>query len=96
MVHVALFFVDADGVDHLVHARHPEGGHVEDLGLAPLEQARAVSGRDYAHPGTERPQVTGAPAVDAHAFLDDPLAHQVLGEGADGCGYLLFSPCELV
>ena len=55
MVHVALFFLGADGVDHLVHAGHPECCHVEHLGLPPLEQPRAVSGREYAHTGTERP-----------------------------------------
>ena len=33
-----------EGVEQLVHARHGQRGHVHDLGLATLEQARTVSG----------------------------------------------------
>ena len=39
VVHVTLLLVDAHRVQDLVHARHPQGGEVEDLGLSPLEQA---------------------------------------------------------
>ena len=49
VVHVALLLVDADGVEHLIHPGHAEGGDVEHLGLAPLEEARAVGGRDDPH-----------------------------------------------
>ena len=59
MVHVALLLVDADGVEHLVHARHAERGDVEHLGLAPLEQARAVRRRQDADLGRQRAQVGG-------------------------------------
>ena len=54
-----------------------------------------MRGRDYAHPGRERPEVARAPPVDAHAFFDDALAYQVLGVRADGGGDLPFPPGHL-
>ena len=53
VVHVALAVVDADRVEHLLHARHAERGDAEHLGLAPLEEAGAVRGRDDADVGRE-------------------------------------------
>ena len=47
--------VGADGVEQLVHAGHAEGGHVEHLGLAPLEQAPSRGPS-----GTGRPRPTAA------------------------------------
>ena len=46
VVHVPLAIVDADRVEHLLHARHAEGDDRQHLRLAPLEQARAVRRRD--------------------------------------------------
>ena len=82
MVHVALGLVDADRVQQLVHPGHAERGDVEHLGLAALEQRRAVRGRQQADLGRQRPDVGWAAAVDAHALLDDPLADDLLGVGA--------------
>ena len=70
-------------VEHLVHARHAERGDVEHLGLAPLEQAGAVRGRDDADLGRQRPEVGRAAAVDADALVDDALADDLLGERAE-------------
>ena len=74
MVHVALLVVDADGVEQLVHARHAEGGDVEHLGVAPLEEAGAVGGREDADLGRQRPEVGQATAIHADALSGDALA----------------------
>ena len=68
VVHVALLVVDADRVEELVHAGHAERAHVEHLGLAPLEQARAVSGGDDADLGADGPDVGDASAVHPDAL----------------------------
>ena len=82
VVDVALLAVGAERVEHLVHARHREGAHVHDLGLAALEQAGAVRGRQDAHLGRDRTQVLRAPTIDADSLLDDALAHELLREAA--------------
>ena len=73
VVHVALGLDRGDRVEQLVHPGHAERGHVEHLGLATLEQRRAVGGREQVDLGREGPDVGGAPAVDPHALLDDAL-----------------------
>jgi hypothetical protein len=79
VVHVALFVVERDGVEHLLHARHAQRQHRQHLRLAPLEQARAVRGVDDSYLRAERTQIGGAAAVDAHAFGDDaPAGHFLL------------------
>ena len=83
MVHVALVVDRGDGVEQLVHAGHAQRRHVEDLGLAALEERRAVGGREQVDLGRQRPDVRGATAVDAHALFHDALAHQLLGQRAD-------------
>ena len=55
----------------------------QHLGLAPLEQPRAVRGGDHADLGRERADVGRAAAVDAYALVDDALAHDVLLERAE-------------
>ena len=80
MVHVALVLVGGDGVEQLVHPGHAQGGHVEHLGLAPLEEGRAVGGREQVDLGRQWPDLGGGPAVDAEALLHDPLADQLLGQ----------------
>ena len=82
MVHVTLLVHRGQRIDHLVHARHGECGHVQDLGLTALEQTRTVSRRQHAHFGRHRTQIARTAAVDANALVDDALAHQLLGETA--------------
>jgi hypothetical protein len=84
VVHVALGVDRGDRVEHLGHAGHAEGGDVEHLGLAPLEQGRAVRRGEEVDLRRERADVGRAPAVDPQAVLDDALAHQLLGQRADG------------
>ena len=67
VVQVALALGGVDAVHDLVHALGAERGDVEDLRLAALEQPRAVGHGDHTHLGRQRPQVAGAPAVDAAA-----------------------------
>ena len=74
----------AEGVEKLVHAWHGHGADVHHLGLATLEKAGAVGGGKDADLTAEGPQVARAAAVDALALLDDALAHQLLGEAANG------------
>ena len=96
MVHVALGVDRGDGVEHLGHAGHAERGDVEHLGLAPLEQGRAVRRREEVDLGRQRADVGRAPAVDPQAVLDDALAHQLLGQRADGGLDLAGAALELV
>ncbi len=84
VVHVALGVDRGDRVEHLRHAGHAEGGDVEHLGLAPLEQGRAVRRGEEVDLGRERADVGRTAAVDPEAVLDDALAHQLLGQRADG------------
>ncbi len=84
VVQVALGVVRRERVDHLVHAGHGHGHHAHHLGLATLEQRRAVSGRQDADLGGDRAQIGDAAAVDADALVDDARAHQLLVERADG------------
>ena len=56
----------------------PRVSDVEHLGLAPLEQAGAVRGRDDADLGGDRAEVGRAAAVDADALVDDALADELL------------------
>ena len=74
----------AQRVEQLVHARHGHCEHVHDLGLATLEQPGAMSGGQYACLTAERTQIARTATVDAQAFVDDALAHQLLGEAANG------------
>ncbi len=84
VVHVALGGVAPEAVEHLLHAGHAQRGHVEDLGLTPLEQAGAVRRGDQVDLRGQGAHVAGAATVDADALLDDALAHDLLGQGPDG------------
>ena len=84
----------AESVHQLVHAWHGHGDDIHHLGLATLEQTGAMSGGQYAHFTAERTQVTRATTVDAHALVDDALAHGLLGEAADGFLDLAFTTGE--
>ncbi len=54
-----------------------------------------MRGAEHADLGRDRTQVGEAAAVDADAFLDDPLADQLLGERADRFLDLLLAAGEL-
>ena len=75
MVDVPLRLLGVEGVDHLGHAEHPQRGHVQDLGLAPLEQPGAVGPGDQAHLGGELADLVGPAAVQADPLVQDPAAH---------------------
>ena len=95
VVHVALAGHRGEGVQLLLHAEHVEGGDAQDLGLATLEQRRAVHARDGLDLGGERTDVRDAAAVDADLVLDDALADQGLGQRAVRGGDLLLAALEL-
>ena len=65
-------------------AAHAERRDVEDLGLATLEEARAVRRRDDTDLGGDLAQVGGATTVDANALFDDALANDLLHDRASG------------
>ena len=95
VVHVALAGHRGEGVQLLLHAEHVEGGDAQDLGLATLEQRRAVHARDGLDLGGQRTDVRDAAAVDADLVLDDALADQLLGQRAVRGGDLLLAALEL-
>ena len=95
VVHEALAGDRVDAVDHLVHAAGTQGGEVQHLGLATLEQARAVGGRDDPDVRRQSPEVARTTTVDAHAFGDDPLAHHGLGDRPDGTLDLLLGAVDI-
>ena len=80
MVHEPLAVDRVDAVDHLVHATGTQGGEVQHLGLAPLEQARTVRRGDNRHLRRHRPEVARATPVDADALGDDAGSHGLLGD----------------
>ena len=96
VVHVALGALRVERVDHLLHAEHVQRGDAQDLGLAALEQRRAVHPGQHADLGRERPDVGQAAAVDAEPVVDDPLADQLLGQRPDGGADLLLAALELL
>ena len=67
VVHVALGALRVERVDHLLHPEHVQRGDAQDLGLAPLEQRRAVHPGQHARLGGQLPDVGQAAAVDAQA-----------------------------
>ncbi len=83
MVHVALAVDGVDSVDHLVHASCAEGGEVEHLGLAPLEQAGSVCRGDDCHVRRQWPQVYGSTPVNADSVGHDAGTDDVLGDRPD-------------
>ena len=57
VVHVALAGLRAERVDLLLHPEHVQRGDAQDLGLAALEQRRAVHPRDHLDLGGQRADV---------------------------------------
>ena len=95
VVHVALGALRVERVDHLLHPEHVQRGDAQDLGLAALEQRRAVHPRQHARLGGQLPDVGQAAAVDAQAVADDPLPDQLLGQRAERAADLLLPALEL-
>ena len=78
VVQVALVRHRRQRVDLLLHLEHVQRGDTQDLGLAALEDRRAVDARDDLHLGVERTDVGEAATVDAHAVGEDAAAHDLL------------------
>ena len=95
VVHEALAGDRVDAVDHLVHASGSQGGEVQYLGLATLEQARTVGGRDDPDIRRNGPEVCSPTTVDAHAVGKDPLTDGGLGDRPDGALDLLFGAVDV-
>ena len=95
MVQVALAGLRAELVDLLLHAQHVQRGDAQDLGLAALEQRRAVRPRDDLDLGRERPDVGEAAAVDADLVGEDPAADQLLVQRPERGADLLLAALEL-
>ena len=97
LVHVAFALDRLDGVEALPLVEHAERADGERLGLAALEQTRAVHAGKVSWHDVERADLIGAAAVGALAGLDDHLAHGLLLEflksggdiGAPGCALVL-------
>ena len=84
LVHVALALFGPDGVEALPLVEHSQGAHGHDLGLAALEQARAVHAGQIPRHDVQRADLLGGAAVDALAGLKDHGAHGPLLEGLEG------------
>src|SRR3989441_832646 len=81
---VALRLFGVERVDHLGHAEHPEGGDVQNLGLAPLEQAGAMGPRHHPHLAGDGTDLVRSAAVQPKAVLDDPPPHEPLLQLLEG------------
>ena len=94
VVHVALAVLGVERVDHLLHAQHVQRGDAHDLGLAALEQRRAVHARQHLDLGRQLADVLEAAAVDADLVRHDAAAHDGLGQAAEGGADLLLATLE--
>jgi hypothetical protein len=92
VVHVALAVDRRQRVQLLLHAEHVQRGDAQDLGLAALEQRRAVHPREDLDRGRERADVGQAAAVDPHLVAQDALADDLLGQRPEGSGVLFSRP----
>ena len=95
LVHVATRLLRGERVELLLQGQHVEGGDTQDLGLATLEQRRAVHPRDHADLGVEVADVGEATAVHADLVAQDALADQLLGQRAERGADLLLATLEL-
>ena len=95
VVHVALARLGAQRVELLLHAEHVERGDTQDLGLAALEQCRAVGAGHDVDLGRERADVGETATVDAHLVAQDALTDQLLGDRAQCGADLLLAALEL-
>ena len=83
-MHVALARHRREGVELLLHAEHVQRRHAHDLGLATLEDRRAVHPREHLDLGGEGADVLEPTAVDADLVAQDALAHELLLHRAEG------------
>ena len=83
VVDVALAVDRLDGVKALPLVEHAQGADGEHLGLATLEEARAVDQGQVVGLDHDRANLGGGTAVDALAGLNDHLAHGVLLEALE-------------
>ena len=95
MVDVTLLCVWAKCVEHLVHARHGQGAHVENLCLTALEQAGAVCVCKDTNFAGERTKIFRATTVDTDAFFNNALTNKLLGEATNSFFHGLFLASEL-
>ena len=95
VVQVALAGLRAELVDLLLHAQHVQRGDTHDLGLAALEQRRAVRPRDDLDLGRQRPDVGEPAAVDPDLVGQDPAADQLLVQRPERGADLLLAALEL-
>ena len=72
-----------------------ERGDTQDLGLAALEQRRAVHPRDHADLGVQRADVGQAATVDADLVAQHALADELLVQRAERRADLLLATLEL-
>ena len=86
MVDVPLRVLGVEGVDHLVHPKHAQSCHVQDLGLPTLEQPGPVRSGDQPDLAGERADLIRAAAVETDAVLHHALAHGLLLHGFEGRG----------
>ena len=78
LVHVAARLLRGERVQLLLEGQHVQRGDAQDLGLAALEQRRAVHARDDLDLGGQRPDVGQAAAVDADLVAQHALADEAL------------------
>ena len=93
-MHVPLGGLRGQAVDGLLHLQHVQRGDAQDLGLAALEDRRAVHARDDLDLCGELADVRQAAAVDAHLITQDALANDLLGHRAQRLGDLTVAALE--
>nr|BFE68574.1 hypothetical protein GCM10020092_018750 [Actinoplanes digitatis] len=94
-MHVALGLLGSEGVQRLLEAQHVQRGDAQDLGLAALEQGRAVHPGQDADLGAQRPDVARPAAVHADLVAEHAVAHLGLGDRAERGADLLLAALEL-
>ena len=77
-MHVAAVRLRGERVELLLHLEHVQRGDTQDLGLAALEERRAVHPREHADLGVQRTDVGEAATVDADLVAQDAFAHDGL------------------
>ena len=80
MVHVAAPLVRRNGVELLLHTRHAQSGHVNDLGLTALEQCGTVRHWEEVDFGREGTNVSRTTTVNTHALVNDATTNDLLGQ----------------
>ena len=95
MVDVTLLVVWTQCVEHLVHARHGQGAHVENLCFTALEQTCSVCVCKHTHFAGESTKILRATTVDTDAFFNNALTNKLLGETANSFLDSLFLASKL-